>query len=92
MGSSALVGNSMKLSEVTPGDMDAFAANVYATLKVTRQESDAKAVYRLGEYIRELTRRLDLQIAEHHVDLHRLAQAVEELKDLKDEKNTVRDL
>ena len=48
------------ITEMTPDEMDAWASQVYATLKVTEQEAEAKAVYRLGEFIRELGRRLDL--------------------------------
>jgi len=46
------------ITEMTPDEMDAFASQVYATLIVTEQEAEAKAVYRLGEFIRELGRRL----------------------------------
>jgi len=51
------------LSEMTVEEMDVWAANVYATLKVTEQDSEAKAVYRLGEFIRELGRRLGHEVA-----------------------------
>jgi hypothetical protein len=44
---------------MTLKEMDAWASQVYATLKVTEQEEEAKAVYRLGEFIRELGRRLE---------------------------------
>jgi hypothetical protein len=46
------------LEDITPEEMDAFASQVYATLVVTEQTEEAKAVYRLGEFIRELGRRL----------------------------------
>jgi hypothetical protein len=47
------------IEDMTPEEMDAFASQVYATLVVTEQTAEAKAVYRLGEFIRELGRRLD---------------------------------
>ena len=50
---------SKPITEMTPEEMDAFASQVYATLIVTEQEAEAKAVYRLGEFIRELGRRLN---------------------------------
>jgi len=46
--------------EMTPAEMYDYAGQVYAILEVTEQESEAKAVYRLGEFIRELGRRIDL--------------------------------
>jgi len=49
-----------QIEDMTPAEMDAFAAHVYAMLIVTEQEAEAKAVYRLGEFIRELGRRLSL--------------------------------
>jgi len=49
------------VEEITPEEMDDYAANVYAILVVTEQEAEAKAVYRLGEFIRELGRRLATQ-------------------------------
>lgn len=46
------------ITDMTPEEMDAFASQVYATLVVAEQAAEAKAVYRLGEFIRELGRRL----------------------------------
>jgi hypothetical protein len=47
------------LAEMTPAEMDEWASKAYATLKVTGQEAEAKVIYRLGEFIRELGRRLE---------------------------------
>jgi hypothetical protein len=49
------------ITEMLPEEMDAFAAQVYATLVVTEQDAEAKAVHRLGEFIRELGRRIRVQ-------------------------------
>jgi len=46
------------VTEMTPEEMDDYASQVYAILEVTEQVSEAKAVYRLGEFIRELGRRI----------------------------------
>jgi len=48
-----------ELKDMTPEEMDDWASKVYATLIVTEQEAEAKAVYRLGEFIRELGRRIE---------------------------------
>ena len=50
--------NPPPLKEMTVAEMDDYASQVYAILEVTEQESEAKAVYRLGEFIRELGRRI----------------------------------
>lgn len=47
------------VSDMTPAEMDEWASKAYATLKVTGQESEAKVIYRLGEFIRELGKRLE---------------------------------
>jgi len=52
---------SKPIKDMTPEEMDAFAAQVYAVLIVTEQEAAAKAVGKLGEFIRELGRRLATQ-------------------------------
>jgi len=51
--------NPRDLQSMTVSEMDDFASQVYAILEVTEQESEAKAVKRLGEFIRELGRRID---------------------------------
>jgi len=48
-----------EIKNMTPEAMDAWAANAYSIHVVTEQEAEAKVIYRLGEFIRELGRRLN---------------------------------
>ena len=47
------------IKEMTVEEMDAWASIAYATFITTGQEAEARVVERLGEYIRELGRRLE---------------------------------
>jgi len=46
------------IEEMTPEEMDAWLANAWGTLKTAELDAYANVVYRAGEFIRELGRRL----------------------------------
>jgi hypothetical protein len=49
---------SKPVTDMTPEEMDAWASQAYSIYVVTEQEAEAKVIYRLGEFIRELGRRM----------------------------------
>jgi len=53
------------VTKMTVEEMDAWVAKVWGAYETTGQESEAKAFYRCGEYIRELGKRLELLEDKH---------------------------
>jgi len=49
------------IEEMTPEEMDAWLASAWGTLKTYELDEYAAVVYRAGEFIRELGRRLATQ-------------------------------
>ena len=46
------------VKDMTVEAMDEWASKAYGVYATTGQEAEAQAIYRLGEYIRELGRRI----------------------------------